>query len=713
MGNTGLRVGQEFITFESIQDSLGLNDRTMLKNYLEQVFNDLKNLIINKKFNKAFIPKIVFYDYLKLPVFIADKVFRSFSKLSAEGLCKEEFVDNLVKLYTGSFDDTVSLIFNILDYDKDGKINKDDIKIFLSYLPIKGVDEESYSENSQEKNSYNPDYSKKEFEVLHNQFKGLAEIYNIVDKSFSEFGYSINKHQFTQMITKNNSEIFLQILCFLYYKMPFIPENIEALKTNHNTTETEKSRKKPPEITIKNSGSIQIKLPKYNSLLAPVRMFYKKIKGRINLLKANINKIYYRKDKGNNIYYNLYKENNNSFYGNNIVNKSLKINPVEYKKNNENKIYENYIYEINGDNKVEIFYIVLINKDIYFYKSHTKKEFVHMHNLTECYVEELDKIKDYVGKTFYPFKIYFKNTKDERKFYTHDENICKEFVKKIREAIGIKILSDYYEEKEKIGRGRFGVVNLGINKKTGMEVAIKRINKDSFSNSKDQELLLNEIDILKHCHHPYIIRLIDHFEDYNYIYLILEYIKGGNLGEYSKKISYNFSEEHAANIMNQIAKGIKYLHLFGIIHKDLKPTNIMITQQDTNGIIKICDFGLSEILSGNEKTTNSAGTLTFYAPEVLLGIPHNKEVDIWALGVILYLLLSGKVPFRDKSEKETMIKIVKEELKFDKVHWGNKSQTVQDLIKSCLQKSKERRINIDDFINHLWFKNNKIKKYSI
>ena len=115
-----------------------------------------------------FIPKSVFYDYLKLPAFIADKVFRSFSKISSEGLCKEEFFDNLVKLYTGSFEDIVSLIFNFLDYDKNGKINKDDIKIFLSYLPIKGVDEESYSDDSQEKNSYNVDYGKKEFEALEN-----------------------------------------------------------------------------------------------------------------------------------------------------------------------------------------------------------------------------------------------------------------------------------------------------------------------------------------------------------------------------------------------------------------------------------------------------------------------------------------------------------------------------------------------------------------
>ena len=700
METTELKADQKFITFESIQDSLGLKDRLMLINYLTQVFEDLKNSV-NAKSDKLYITKMVFYDYLKLPIFIANKVFRSFSNSSTQGLCKEEFVDNLLKLYMGSFEETVTLIFKILDYDKDGEINKDDIKIFLSYLPLKGVDEE-YSEIYKEKND---DYNKIELEALENQLKGLEEISNIVNKSFLQFGYSINEKQFTQMIIENNSEIFLQILCFLYYKMPFSPENIETLKIVYNNKNKEELQKIYLENNIKYSCSIQIKMPKFNSLLAPVRMFYKKIKGRINSLKGNINKIDYTKNINNNIDYEYYNTNNNFINGNNIhiTNKLSIINQVEDKKNNENKIYENYIYKITQSGKLKKYHLVLINKDIYYYKSNANKEFDGMHNLTGCYVRELDEIKYLEGKKLFSFEIDFKNKKRQRIYYTDDKDICKEFVSKIKEAIGYKKLSDYYEKKEVIGKGKFGIVNLGINKKTGMKVAIKTINKEYLKNLKDEEFILNEIGILKHCHHPYIIRLIDHFEDNAYTYIILEYIKGGDLKHYFKKMWYKFSEEQIKKIISQIAKGIKYLHLYGIIHKDLKPSNIMITQQNNNGIIKICDFGLSKILSINEKIIDESGTLYYTAPEILTRKPYNKEVDIWALGVILYFVLSGNLPFWSICEKEIGRKIVEEELKFEDACWKTKSIVIISLIRACLKKSQGNRIDINDFLNHPWF----------
>ena len=124
----------EFVTFELIQDSLGLKDPTIFKKYLLEVFNDLANSVNSQ--NKKFITRVVFYDYIKLPIYIAEKVFKSFSKLSSQGLCEEEFVDNLFKLYMGSFEETITIIFNILDFDKDGIIKKDDVKIVLSYLPL-------------------------------------------------------------------------------------------------------------------------------------------------------------------------------------------------------------------------------------------------------------------------------------------------------------------------------------------------------------------------------------------------------------------------------------------------------------------------------------------------------------------------------------------------------------------------------------------------
>ena len=140
MGNVQIKDKQEFVNFETIQDSLGLNNPLLFKKYLKEVFNDLGNSV-NKQ-NIKFISRMAFYDYIKLPIFIAEKLFISFSKSSTQGLCEEEFVDNFFKLYMGSFEDTINIIFNLLDFDKDGIIKKDDVKIVLSYLPLNEQNDE-------------------------------------------------------------------------------------------------------------------------------------------------------------------------------------------------------------------------------------------------------------------------------------------------------------------------------------------------------------------------------------------------------------------------------------------------------------------------------------------------------------------------------------------------------------------------------------------
>ena len=205
-------------------------------------------------------------------------------------------------------------------------------------------------------------------------------------------------------------------------------------------------------------------------------------------------------------------------------------------------------------------------------------------------------------------------------------------------------------------------------------------------------------------HHPNIIRLLDHLENNENIYIVIEYISGDNFEQYLTKNLFKFDEAHIANIMTQIASGVKYLHHYGIIHRDLKPANIMINKQNDSIKIKIIDFGLSKIISPNEKINDRSGTAPFSPPELFLGIPHNKKRDIWSLGVILYYSLSRILPFRAKTEKEIAQQIIDEEIKFEIELWENRSQIVQELIKLCLDKSFERRINIDDFINHPWMK---------
>ena len=825
MGNGQLKEKQEFITFELIQDSLGLNNPFLFKKYLKEVFNDLSNSI-NKQ-NKKFMTYMVFYDYIKLPIFIAEKLFKSFSKSSTQGLCEEEFVENFFKLYMGSFEETINLVFNLLDFDKDGIIKKEDVKIILSYLPLNEINSKENGNDNKEKNEL---VSK----IFGTQMKSLEEIDNLLSETFSKCGGEMNLAKFTEIVKEKNSDVFLQILCFLYEQIPFSVKNIEAMKVKYNIIKEDDFEEASEDYKKnKNSSIIKIKTPKHSTLLSPAGIFLKKFQIRKFSLnedekyefpssykdnkkfsvdsttKGSDNNLSISSSKGsssnspnmnnnirsdnilekNNIFEDLsnkktsdpynknidivrldnenYLENkNNKVLNNNIKdlvehsknrynsptkylqdksylnhlaissnnnnkNFDIQLRPIiENEDENENKMeednlkesydninnninYENWVYKITESGKLRKFYLVLVNKDTYYYKSEKKADFVGMHNLSGCFVQESNEKIKRDGVEYYSFEIYCKNKTRTRKYYTNQEKICKEFVEKIKKAIGYVKFSDLYEIKEVIGKGKFGVVNLGIHKKTGQQVAIKILNKENIKSLEDKELVRIEIGILKLCHHPNIVRLLDHLENNDYIYIITEYIEGGTLGQYFKKKKFNFSERQATNIMNQIANGVNYLHQYGIVHRDLKPDNIMITQQNDYGVIKIMDFGLSKIVSPNERMVDGSGTLSYVAPEVLLRTPYNKEVDIWSLGVILFYMLSGRLPFRGHSEQEVGEKIVYKKLEFDEDDWETRSKRVQDLISCCLEKKKEDRITIDKFLNHSWFKKNMKQKYSM
>ena len=825
MGNGQFKEKQEFVTFELIQDTLGLNNPVLFKKYLIEVFNDLGNSV--NKDNKKFMTRMAFYDYIKLPIFIAEKLFKSFTKLSSQGLCEEEFVDNFFKLYMGSFEETANIIFNLLDFDKDGIINKEDVKIVLSYLPLNEINDEKEEKEKKEKKEL---VSK----IFGAQMKSLEEIDNIVSETFNKCGGEMNLTKFSEIVTEKNSDVFLQILCFLYEQIPFSAENIEAMKDKYNIIKEDDFEEISEKYgRNKKSGSIRIKTPQHSTLLSPAGIFLKKFQLRkfslndeeknefsnsskknkkvsidsttkesenntsINSSKGSssnspISSKYIRPEQildKDNIFEDLnnkklndpynknidivrlenenYLENKNNKFLNNANIKELvkqsknryssptkylqdksylnhlainsnnkkdfdtQLRPInENEDENENKTdesnlkeildninnninYENWVYKITESGRLRKFYLVLVNKDTYYYKSEKKTDFVGMHNLSGCFVQECNEKKTIEGNVYYSFEIFCKNKSRTRKYYTNSEEICKEFVEKIKKAIGYVKFSDLYEMKEVIGKGKFGVVNLGIHKKTGQQVAIKILNKENIKTMEDKELVRIEIGILKLCHHPNIVRLLDHLENNDYIYIITEYIEGGTLGQYFKKKKFNFSERQATNIISQIANGVKYLQQYGIVHRDLKPDNIMITQQNDYGVIKIMDFGLSKIVSPNERMVDGYGTLSYVAPEVLLRTPYNKEVDIWSLGVILFYMLSGRLPFRGHKEQEVAEKIVYSDLEFDEDDWETRSQKVQDLISCCLQKKKEDRITIDKFLNHPWFKKNMKQKYSI
>ena len=374
------------ITFEAIQGSLGLKDPKLLKKYLKLVFNDFVNTIDES--DRKIITKMDFYKYFDIPIFIVEKIFTSFAKTYRDYLCEEEFVDNLHKLYMGSFEETVKIIFDILDYDQDGLLIKDEIKIFLSYLPLEEVDEDCQPDIKADKKKINKIISL----VNEKQKKSLEEIDNMVNETFEICDEIMDLNKFTQMIKEDNSEIFLQILCFLYEKMPFTADNVEALKIRKNKENEEKK------IETENKEQIYIKIPQNNSLLSSVSRFLKKHE---------------------------------------VINTT----------------YENWIYNVIKFNECETLYLTIINKDIFFYKSDKKKYFVNMHNLTGCFVQE-GKIKKYLkGKELFPIEIDMFIRDKEIIYYTDDKKNVKKLLKKFRMQLVIKNFLIIMKLKRKLVKG--------------------------------------------------------------------------------------------------------------------------------------------------------------------------------------------------------------------------------------------------------------------
>ena len=720
---------KEFIDFNEIKKIISVENEELFLVYLKEVYKDLADR--NEENRKKGIMKIIFFDYLKLPMFISEKVFTVFDEDKDGFLSSKEFILGMNKLYNGSYQDTIRLIFDILDFNHDGFIEKDDAKMILSLLPLK------------------TDRSKVEYKY---QMQSLEEIGEIIDSTFGKMK-KLNLDEFKNIVEKHKSDIFIQFICFLYQKKPFTENNINEFKSSKKVVPNDLILQTPQAKNKESVNNILLPSPSKTTFLSPVSNLLKSINigesagfeeesgpaisgfnGMVRFDNRIIPKNNEEKDEeGDDKDINKVIKNSDLVYNSPSVflkkNKAPKkpslftlnspspaISPLTSQKkvaplslnDNEKVTYENYIYKVSTTNKLKKYYLVLINKDIYYYKNEDKKEVVGMHNLSGCFVKD-NATKVINDKTYYSFTLVFPSK--ERSFYCSSKEIYDNFTEKLKESFGYLNFFDYYEMLDDLGEGIFGSVKLGVEKKTKERVAIKIIKKKKAKPS-DIELVRTEIDIMKLCHHPNVVHLLDHFENADYIFIVMEYIRGGRLTDYMKEKKFHFSEKRAAEIIYEIALGVKYLHKYGIIHRDLKPDNIMLTESNDKGHIKIMDFGLSKILGKKEKTSDGFGTLTFVSPEVLIRKPYNKEIDIWSIGVILYLILSGDLPFDDEEDDEEKIakSIVFNEVEFPSKKFGNKSKEVIELIKRCLTKEPKDRIKIDEIIKSDWIQSNIIHK---
>ena len=262
-------------------------------------------------------------------------------------------------------------------------------------------------------------------------------------------------------------------------------------------------------------------------------------------------------------------------------------------------------------------------------------------------------------------------------------------------------LNKEYKHGISIGEGGFGKVTTIIHKKTGQLRAMKLI-------KKSEEFGFDEVENLMLLNHPNIMKLYEYFYEKDNIYIIMEYIRGDELFNKINEV-HKFSEEIAAIIIKSIFQGIAYCHSLGIVHRDLKPENILVPSGGVNidyTLLKIIDFGASVLKKGEKKFTFRFGTPYYIAPEVLQQ-SYDEKCDIWSIGVILYLLLTGSVPFDGNNDDEIWKKIITEEINYTSSKFKSLSNESKDLLKKLLIKDPDKRLSASEALEHVW-----IKKYA-
>ncbi|NWR28726.1 MYLK4 kinase, partial [Tachuris rubrigastra] len=261
-------------------------------------------------------------------------------------------------------------------------------------------------------------------------------------------------------------------------------------------------------------------------------------------------------------------------------------------------------------------------------------------------------------------------------------------------------INNYYNvnEDEILGGGRFGQVHKCEEKATGLKLAAKIIKAKG---PKQKDEVKNEINVMNQLNHVNLIQLYDAFESKNDIVLVMEYVEGGELFDRIIDENYNLTEMDTISFIKQICKGIQYMHQMYILHLDLKPENILCVNREANQI-KIIDFGLARRYKPREKLRVNFGTPEFLAPEVVNYEFVSFPTDMWSLGVIAYMLLSGLSPFLGDDDNETLNNILACNWDFEEEEFRGVSDEAKDFISKLLIKEKCWRLSATAALKHPW-----------
>ena len=677
----------------------------------------------------------LFNEILQFPLFCAEKIFKAISNINT--ITKNQFCDGLISLFFGKENDIICLLFSILDFDTDNIINIHDTKLFFIYLHSMKQDYKT------EKILYNiiDNFFDNCVELDFNKFKSKCKInYDLILLikylvhlnrffSFEQIQFFqerillnraiiINEKEEKQNIDKNkisNKLLNYISLNFTEEEKNKLKEEIKEKKIieedddeifkdlenfekdieitmdildkekiiNHHSENVKRENKKEKNSSSSSSNSINDDFKKVNTIIKH-NQFHKKLKKFFSNIKME--------DTDDN-HKRSFTFHTAKFTVKNFIKHSFILN-----NNNE--------FEFLSNDHITKIRLIIIKNIIFVFKLKEGFENFSYSNLIflNSTFLEIKKNLSFNVKIIHSINLIstYQNYRHSIEFFTDSFEILNKF-KEIfyKENVYKDINKEYLITNNEIGKGKFGLCQIctKINKDTKKNFCVKVINKfKNGINEEDYKIMMWEKSIflfLKKFPNKNIVKSYDLFEDSQNLYLIHEYIKGFDLKEYQSKIKENNEEINQKMLINspsQILNSINYLHSYGIIHRDIKHTNILINEKN---IIKIIDFGLSRVLGKNEYTMNPYGSLCFKAPEIVLERPYNYKVDIWSLGITLYFLLYGHTPFNKVNSNILKDQICNETIKFEN---DFKFELMANIINECLTKNFDLRPTCDDII---------------
>ena len=660
------------------------------------------------------VDKTSFLRYFPLPGMMGERLFSVFDRDGNGSIDFPEFMTGLSMIYHGTMDEKKKFLFDMYDLDGNGEVSKEELFTMLSYIPaafkvldLQDPDEETTATAVA---TYEPTPEMED------------KIRQIVDSVFEAGRSTLTFAEFQVAVSRNSA--ISEIINIFYDES--MPENELGIDPNDSLNDTAGSSLLP--LAVSRTSSEAVPLSPHQRCKCPLceaEIQFVHCMRCGGLLKGNKGvvpaselsasscpacKLTLPEPRhcfscGHPLKSTLdERDDSSSSEDESVPNRpSEHVDPVsDDDASSEGIVCSGYLSKTGRATQTkQTRFFILRDCFLYYYASQPADiQVTHPRGvvfLSGVFVSPMTASENAQGK----FGFLLKSGTKKRLFFCQDDLDQQRWVGALQRASRTRSVFHHYNLdmfSRPLGAGKFSVVYPATHKQTHEAVAVKVLDA-STNDSEDREFLRTELAIVKLVSHENVVRTIDVFESIDKLFIVTERVQGGDLLQRLQD-GGKLSEFEGKRTIFALATAIQYLHAKGIIHRDIKPENVLISE---SGVVKLTDFGLSALVPHTRTLEAPLGTVGYAAPEVLLSMPYDKSVDMWSLGAVTFVVLSGQMPFRGRSDKETASLVLKAKYSFanSKV-WDNVSPAAKDFIANLMMKNPSKRMTAQEALTHEW-----------